>query len=220
MSIEKPSMGSGWNRFDKIASSSNRNSLHLIKRDERMHEVAIARVNLNSLQSEVEKLLGLIGYKPARRKILLKPNIVVASRPEEADMTHPKVVEGLVRYFQKRDCETVVAEGTGIFSTEKEFERLLKTTGYDSIRDGLGIPVINLEQVERERVPWKYGTIPLPRMLRDYEYVNVPTMKTHLQSIVSLGVKNQKGLIPMKTKKMFHKKALHGMLHFLGITYG
>ena len=37
-------------------------------------------------------------------------------------------------------------------------------------------------------------------------------MKTHLQTMVSLGVKNQKGLIPMETKKIFHKKDLHAYI--------
>ena len=174
-----------------------------------MVQVGITKTKLENLESDVEKLLELIGYGPSKAKILLKPNIVVASPPEGGDITHPWVIKALIRYFQKRKKEVVVAEGTGIFSTEKEFDNLLRTTGYDRIRDELKVPIINLEQVERKKVPWRYGSIWLPKLLEDYEYVNVPTMKTHLQATVSLGVKNQKGLIPMETKKIFHKKDLH-----------
>ena len=177
-----------------------------------MVQVGITKTRLENLEGDVEELLELIGYAPSRAKILLKPNIVVASPPEEGDITHPRVVEALIRFFQKRKKEVVVAEGTGIFGTDKEFERLLRTTGYDRIRDQLGVPIINLEQVEREQIPWRYGSIPLPKLLKEYEYINVPTMKTHLQATVSLGVKNQKGLIPMETKKIFHKKDLHACI--------
>ncbi|MBW1803776.1 MAG: DUF362 domain-containing protein, partial [Deltaproteobacteria bacterium] len=127
----------------------------------------------------------------------------------------PKVIEALVRYFRKRKNDVVIAEGTGIFGTDQEFERLLHATLYDRIRDRLGVPIINLEQVEREKVPWRFGFIRLPKLLRDYEYINVPTMKTHLQTQVSLGLKNQKGLLPMETKKRFHKKDLHSRIYEL-----
>lgn len=178
----------------------------------RATQVGIRSVNIDKLNNEVEKLLELIRYKPVKKSILLKPNIVVAAPPRNGDITHPKVIEALIHYFRKQDREVVVAEGTGIFTTDKEFERLLHTTGYDYIRDKLGVPVINLEQVERKEIRWRYGLIHLPKLLKDYEYINVPTMKTHLQTMVSLGVKNQKGLISIKTKKIFHKKNLHSYI--------
>ena len=177
-----------------------------------MIEVGITRTSLENLERDVEELLELIGYVPSKAKILLKPNIVVASPPEDGDITHPRVVEALIGYFKKRKKEVVVAEGTGIFGTDKEFEILLRTTGYDRIRDQLGVPIINLDQAKMEQIPWRYGSIPLPKLLKEYEYINVPTMKTHLQATVSLGVKNQKGLIPMETKKIFHKKDLHACI--------
>jgi uncharacterized protein (DUF362 family) len=177
-----------------------------------MVQVGIRKTGLENLDEDVEKLLELIGYAPSRAKIMLKPNIVVASPPEEGDITHPRVIEALVHYFRKRKKEVVVAEGTGIFSTKEEFERLLQTTRYEVLRDELNVPIINLEQVERERVSWRYGSISLPKLLAEYEYINVPTMKTHLQATVSLGVKNQKGLISMETKKIFHKRNLHACI--------
>jgi uncharacterized protein (DUF362 family) len=177
-----------------------------------MAQVAIRKTNIHNLESVIADILDQIQYRPTKKKILLKPNIVVAARPEAGDITHPKVIESLVRYFRDRNREVVVAEGTGIFSTAEEFERLLQATQYDLLRDRLGVPIINLEQVERTRMTWKYGTLRLPKLLDDCEYVNVPTMKTHMQTGVTLGVKNQKGLIPMESKKIFHKKDLNACI--------
>lgn len=180
-----------------------------------MPRVGIRKTDLDSLEESVEALLELISYRPVRDRILLKPNIVTASAPENGDVTHPEVTGALIRYFQKRGRKVVVAEGTGIFSSEKEFERLLHATRYDRLTDRMGVPIINLERAEREKISWRYGTIALPKMLAEYEYVNVPTMKTHIQTTVTLGVKNQKGLISMRTKKVFHKKALHEYIQAL-----
>jgi uncharacterized protein (DUF362 family) len=76
-----------------------------------MSQVGIRKANLDHLESRMEELLDLIGYRPVKDKILLKPNIVVASPPEDGDITHPKVTEALVRFFQRRNKEVVIAEG-------------------------------------------------------------------------------------------------------------
>jgi len=180
-----------------------------------MPRVGIRKTSIDRLDQDVEALLDLIGYRPVKEKILLKPNIVAAVPPENGDDTHPRVTEALIRYFRKRGKEVVLAEGNGIFDSDQAFERLIEKAGYLDVRDRLGVPILNLEQVEREDVPWKYGSVPLPKMLAEYEYINVPTMKTHIQTLVTLGVKNQKGLLSMKTKKLFHKKDLHGCIHAL-----
>jgi uncharacterized protein (DUF362 family) len=71
-----------------------------------MVQVGIRKTKLDDLEGDVAKLLKLIGYVPSRAKILLKPNIVVASPPEEGDITHPRVIEALVRYFRERKKES------------------------------------------------------------------------------------------------------------------
>jgi uncharacterized protein (DUF362 family) len=183
--------------------------------DVRMPRVGIRKTDIDRLEQDVEVLLNLIGYSPVKEKILLKPNLLAAVPPENGDDTHPKVSEALALYFLNRGKKVVLAEGNGIFDSDQAFDRLLETAGYLDIRDRLGVPIINLEQVERVDVPWKYGSISLPKMLFEYEYVNVPTMKTHIQTRVTLGVKNQKGLLPMRTKKLFHKKGLHAYIRAL-----
>jgi uncharacterized protein (DUF362 family) len=180
-----------------------------------MAQVGIRRTRIDRLEQDVEELLDQVGYRPARDRILLKPNILSAVSPENGDNTHPGVTEALIRYFRKRGKEVVLAEGNGIFDSDKAFERLLYRAGYLDIRDRLEVPIFNVEQAETEDVPWQYGSIPLPKMLAGYEYINVPTMKTHSQTLVTLGVKNQKGLLLMKTKKLFHKKGLHDYIHAL-----
>jgi uncharacterized protein (DUF362 family) len=179
-------------------------------------DVAVARSKLDHVEDALSDVLDRIAFRPTRDRVLLKPNIVVASLPENGDITHPKVVEALVRYFRKRGKEVIVAEGTGIFATADEFEHLLQNTGYGEMRERLDVPMVNLEQVERVKRKWPLGSLSLPALLRDYEYINVPAMKTHMQTLVSLGIKNQKGLIPMETKRVFHKRDLHGCIRELG----
>ena len=177
-----------------------------------MTQVGIKKADLSNIDDDVEALLELVNYRPQKDKILLKPNIVVAELPDNGAITHPRLAEALVNYFRKRDLEVAIAEGTGIFADDRDFERLLQATQYSRLRDELGIPIINLEQAETEKISWPFGLIEIPKLLKDYEYINLPTMKTHNQTMVTLGVKNQKGLIQMKMKKLFHKRGLHSRI--------
>jgi uncharacterized protein (DUF362 family) len=180
-----------------------------------MPVVGIIRTDLTDIDEKIETLLSSVNYHPSKEKVVLKPNIVVAEPPENGSITHPRLIQGLIRYFRRRNREVAIAEGTGIFADDQGFERLLRATGYDRLRDELGVPIINVEKAETEEISWRYGTIELPVFLKNHEYINVPTMKTHAQTMVTLGVKNQKGLLPMKMKKLFHKKDLHGCIHAL-----
>ncbi|MHA2121114.1 MAG: DUF362 domain-containing protein, partial [Promethearchaeota archaeon] len=44
----------------------------------------------------------------------------------------------------------------------------------------------------------------LPSILKTHSYINLPKMKTHGTCMVTLGVKNQKGLLLLRDKKKFH----------------
>jgi len=68
---------------------------------------------------------------------------------------------------------------------------------------------LDLNQCEREPYEWVYGTINLPRILKTHSYINVAKMKCHMQTLVSLCTKNQKGLLDSATRKQFHRLGLH-----------
>ncbi|KKL12134.1 hypothetical protein LCGC14_2538820, partial [marine sediment metagenome] len=61
--------------------------------------------------------------------------------------------------------------------------------------------------------------IKLPSLLKTHSYINLPKMKTHGACMVTLGLKNQKGLLLLKDKKQFHlgyrdsKDVYHSNLH-------
>ena len=99
----------------------------------------------------------------------------------------------------------VVGEGVAIGS---DFKRSIEVSGYRKLCKKYDIPIVNLDYCERYDVPWKYGVLSLPKILEEYEYIDVPTMKTHKQTTVSLGIKNQKGLLAPLQKRWFHYEGL------------
>jgi len=163
--------------------------------------VSITKTSLNTIDKDLKKTLTLLNYKPSKNKILIKPNLVYAADIKSGIITHPKVIESLIKYLKQFDCEIIIAEGSGVgHNTLQVFEK----TGYKKLAKKFNVKLMDLNTCERIEHKWKYGTIKLPKIMEDCEYINVPTLKTHTITGVTLGTKNQKGLLDFNTKKQFH----------------
>jgi len=152
----------------------------------------------------IRKVLNLIGYAPTKNKIFIKPNVVNIRKPGTGVITHPRVVEALLKYFS--GYEVVIGEGSIIGKDTKE---VFEKTGYAGLADRYGVQLMDLNDAERVPIQWKYGTIKIPKILKTHEYINVPTMKTHIVTKVTIALKNQKGLLSVTDKMRFHKMGLH-----------
>ena len=177
--------------------------------------VGIVKSDGKEIKENLNKLLDLLQYKPQKKKVFIKPNIVDALSPRSAVIVDPKIVLALHEILQERGFdEIIVGEGTGFFTKPRHFEVLLKSTKYDKIQKKLGIKILNLQHEERVERDWKYGTLKLPKIIFDeeFEYINLPKMKTHTLTTVTLALKNQKGLLTLGDKRKFHKEHLHDMI--------
>jgi len=166
--------------------------------------IGIAKANLNNVDQKMSELLNMIGYVPKKKKIFLKPNVVNIRKPQTGVITHPRVVEALLKHFS--DYEVVIGEGSIIGTDTKE---VFKKTGYTALAEQYGVQLVDLNDVERTEIKWKYGTVRIPKILETHEYINIPTMKTHIVTTVTIGFKNQKGLLSAADKMRFHKMGLH-----------
>lgn len=177
--------------------------------------VGIVQSKITEVDEKIPEILKLINYEPQKDKIFMKPNIVDAANPRTGVITHPKIVEALVKYFQNLGKEIVIGEGTGFFNSDEKFEKLINETGYAKLEQLYGVKIENLEKTVRMKRIWKYGEILLPKYLETHEYINIPTLKTHFVCTVTLALKNQKGLLTFAEKKNFHKTDLNGMIREL-----
>lgn len=146
-----------------------------------------------------------------RRSAVLKPNIVIGASPASGIVTHPAVVEAVVRLLQDAGvAEIAIADGPGVgLDAVAVFER----SGYRALAERLGIRLVDLNKAERRDRAWKYGTIGIPALIEDADlYVNLPKLKTHGYTTLTLSIKNHKGLLSEADKKRDHHLGLHDPL--------
>lgn len=169
--------------------------------------VAVLPARYGTAEAQIRRALRLLDYRPRRKRILLKPNIVTVPRwlplggTPRAAITDIRFIEALLRVFS--DHEVTIAEGA---LASCDTDQVLEKTGVAGLARRYGARMVNLNHVERFSVDWAFGTLRLPTLLRTHEYVNVPKLKTHLQTGVTLASKNQKGLLPAADKIRAHRE--------------
>lgn len=165
-------------------------------------KVAIIETTYKNVEGRIGKIFELLDYKPKKKKVLLKPNIVSPRNKDSPVITNPKLMDALVKYLKKYFEEIIIGEGSVAGTpTSKSF----KAAGYYELAEKHGIKLLDFNTADRVAINWKYGKIMVPKILLTHEYINVAKMKTHIQTTVSLAAKNQKGILLPNDKKKFHK---------------
>lgn len=142
------------------------------------------------------------------RGFFIKPNIVFPVSPKSGEITSPTLVKNLIYALRERyaNLDVVIGEGVaaGCIPTNN-----FTMSGYADMARELKVPLLDLHEVNRRTIKWKFGKIDLPDIAFDRIYINFPILKPSSACIISGALKNQKGLLIPFMKKHFHRLGLH-----------
>lgn len=162
------------------------------------------------VREAVELLGGMKKFVSAGEKVIVKPNICAAKDNSTGTVTNPELVAEICAMVSECGAEAVVAESPIYpFKSKRVFEK----AGYGDFEARYGFPLVDLDTAEaREiRVPGgrsiDHSVVPTVVLTCD-TLINVPVMKTHLQTVVTLGLKNLKGVVQGKQKHIIHLAGL------------
>jgi uncharacterized protein (DUF362 family) len=163
----------------------------------------------------VKKAVGLLGgmadIVEEGDTVALKPNILTGKLSGPGVTTGPAVMEALIRLaFEAGAGRVLIVEGSGYGAPTSE---ALEMAGMKEVaeRNGAELVDVDLDDVIAVDVPNPLVLDKIPVSKSFYEAdvrVNVPVMKTHDQLIMTLGMKNMKGVIQKPTKRLFHRIGL------------
>jgi uncharacterized protein (DUF362 family) len=163
----------------------------------------------------VKKAVGLLGgmadIVEEGDTVALKPNILTGKLSGPGVTTGPAVMEALIRLaFEAGAGRVLIVEGSGYGAPTSE---ALEMAGMKEVaeRNGAELVDVDLDEVIAVDVPNPLVLDKIPVSKSFYEAdvrVNVPVMKTHDQLIMTLGMKNMKGVIQKPTKRLFHRIGL------------
>jgi len=159
----------------------------------------------------VKKSVDLVGgiesvVKPGQTAAL-KPNVVTGRVTAPGVTTDKRVVKAMIRLCQEAGAgKVLVVEGAGYFTETAE---ALELSGIKEMAEAMGAEVVDVDRSElvELKVPRPLITdkIRVSKRFMDADIrINLPVMKTHDQLLVTLGVKNMKGVMPKPMKRRFH----------------
>jgi len=141
-----------------------------------------------------------VGGLPSGLRVCIKPNLTFPYY-KQGVMTNPEALQALLEYLKDCSSRITVCEsdsgGYNRFSMDEVFER----TGIRDLARRYGVTIVNASFAEARtlRVPHWTGAleVPLPAfVLEDTDlFITMPVPKVHLNTGVSLSMKNQWGLI-------------------------
>jgi uncharacterized protein (DUF362 family) len=176
---------------------------------------------LESVRKAVELSQGL-DHLPSRAKVFIKPNIVFWTRavtfPKWGFITTSRVVEDMIILLKERGVDDITV-GEGMVIEPKDTEtpaHAFETLGYGILKQRYGIKYLNIYERPFEKIDLGDG-VKLnfnSDILNSDFVVDVPVMKCHTQTIVSLGIKNLKGMIDIPSRKKCHNMNPGKDLHF------
>ncbi len=156
------------------------------------------------------EMMGGIGrfVKPGQR-IILKPNLLLAARPEKAVTTHPAVVAAMGKIAREITPKIglIDSPGSGYAYNRKALEKTYRTCGMQEAADEAGLELSYDESFETVSFPAgtlvKQFSIITPIRTCD-GYINLCKMKTHGLTFMTGATKNIFGLIPGRAKVGYH----------------
>jgi uncharacterized protein (DUF362 family) len=186
--------------------------------------VAVVRYKnpLESVSEAIELSRGL-DHLPSQAKIFIKPNIVFWTKavpfPKWGVITTSRVVEDAIVWLKERGFSDItIGEGTVTMSPKdtQTPAHAFETLGYSKMKQKYGIKYLNIFERPFKKVDLEDGVVlkfNVDALESDF-VVNLPVMKAHNQTVVSLGIKNLKGLIDIPSRKKCHNMNPGKDLHF------
>jgi uncharacterized protein (DUF362 family)/ferredoxin len=169
-------------------------------------ETAVRETTLRT----IDMLGGISKYILPGMRVLIKPNFVA---PVETAVTDFVILRTLVESVQKAGATPFLGECPGFeFDSEATF-RFLRIREFAG---DCGVEVINFEFDRYVEVPFSHPKVPRIRVAKSAleadAIINVPRMKSHKLTTLSLGIKNCFGMVERTSRRYVHAMGIdHGI---------
>lgn len=176
-------------------------------------ELAVMRYERSpdSLMETIQACKGLSGLRPGDR-VLIKPNLVGWDDnypvPPYGVYTTSRMVEDMLSLLKDAGAAKItIGEGSvrnnrRVSTTEIIYSKF----GYLYFKERYGVELVDLLDGHFTEVKAGWGNLSMSTLALEADFfINMPVLKTHNVTKVSLGLKNLKGCLHMRSRKFCHQ---------------
>jgi uncharacterized protein (DUF362 family)/Pyruvate/2-oxoacid:ferredoxin oxidoreductase delta subunit len=171
---------------------------------------------LAGVRDVLEPLGGMRAFVKRGDKVLLKPNLLSGKHPDKCVTTHPSLVKAVAQLVQEVGGIPVIGDSPGV----GDLHRVAAQAGIAEVAEELGCPLVEFKDVAEIKTDAAYifRRFELAKAVLETDVIiNLPKVKTHMQTLLTLGVKNTFGCISGMRKAQWHLKAGNNHAYFAGM---
>jgi uncharacterized protein (DUF362 family)/Pyruvate/2-oxoacid:ferredoxin oxidoreductase delta subunit len=157
----------------------------------------------HALAAVLAPLGGMARFVSPGQVVFIKPNLLSDHDPEDAVTTHPEIARAVIRAVRR--CGGVPRVGDSPASAVK-LDQVLEKTGYKRLCAEESVELVNLEKSGAVAVEENGLRFHVAKPVLEADVlVNLPKIKTHVLTSLTVAVKNLFGTLPGYQKAQFHK---------------
>ncbi|MGB3943632.1 MAG: DUF362 domain-containing protein [Methanothrix sp.] len=169
----------------------------------------------SSVREAVADLGGIDRFVKSGDRVLIKVNICGGVPEVKGTFTSPEVVEEIVDLVRGAGGVPMIADADMIWN---KFWSVAAASGWSYWAREKGVKLVNLSETEIVGFDFgEDGVIGTDRVSKEVVeadvIISVPTMKTHLLTGVTLGMKNIYGTFPEVDKARYHKMKIEEVIY-------
>ncbi len=161
---------------------------------------------LGALRQSIGLIGGIQAYVKKGSRVLLKPNLLFGKGPEKAVTTHPSIVKGMIQIVREAGGIPSIGDSPSVGSLAWTAEK----AGIKAVAENMKCPLV---EFNRPVLPPKgrgrtFKQVEVDQAVLEADVIiNLPKLKTHSLTLLTLGIKNLFGCIPGPKKPLWHLKA-------------
>lgn len=156
------------------------------------------------LETLLEPLGGMAAFVKPGNRVLLKPNLLTGARPGKECTTRPELVYAVAAMVIEAGGKPFLGDSPAFGSARG----VAVANGYLPVLEELNLPIIDFHGHRYQTISEEFNHLLLCKEAMEADVViNLPKVKSHVQLVLTLGVKNLFGCVPGKMKAWWHMEA-------------
>lgn len=158
-----------------------------------------------AIKGAVKAIGGIKQFIKKGDKVLIKPNMVIAKKPDASATTHPHVVKAVIKLAQDAGAKVTVGDSSWKGDILRDVG---PKTGIERVCKEMKVRLISLCNSCELKVKGKVvkSFFISKEIFQFNKIINLPKMKTHVLADYTGAVKNLYGCLPGNIKSLFHNK--------------
>ena len=169
-------------------------------------QIIEATYDYETLKSKIYDILESYGLDRIKsgHSVLIKPNLLLSASWQMGITTHPLIVKAVSEFALSLGAKVQISDSPAIGT----FRKILRHGGYEEALEGLDVKIAPFKDSEKINIGDPFGLVEVAREAVHADYIiNLAKLKSHTQTLLTLGVKNMFGCIVGLRKPQWHLRA-------------